>query len=63
VNYIKRLERDLRTEQNRNRQMRERIKEVEAYLLSPKFHEEDYVYVRTDMLPKLDHVLFGEYND
>ena len=29
--------------------------ELEAYLLSPKFHgpDNDYVHVRTDILPKL----------
>lgn len=37
---------------------RELVLELEAYLLSAKFHgpDNDYAHVRTDILPKLAHV-------
>jgi hypothetical protein len=37
---------------------RELVLELEAYLLSSKFHgpDNDYVHVRTDLLPKLAQV-------
>ena len=55
MNYIKSLEQErwLLTEQITT--ARKLIVELEAYLLSDKFHgpNNDHVHVRTDILPKL----------
>jgi len=57
MNYIKQLQQDLRFAQYENQDMREKLLDLKIYLLSEKFYKEDYVYVRTDMLPKLDAIL------
>ena len=40
------------------REVRDALTDLEIYLTSPKFHEEDYVYVKTDMLPKIASIRF-----
>jgi hypothetical protein len=58
MNHIARLtsERDEALEAMRD--AREIVLELEAYLLSSKFHgpDNDYAHVRTDLLPKLSRV-------
>jgi len=57
MNYIKKLQQELRFARYENQDMREKLLDLKIYLLSEKFYKEDYVYVRTDMLPKLDAIL------
>jgi len=55
MNYIKSLEQERWLLREQIIAARKHIAAIEAYLLSDKFHgaENDYVHVRTDMLPKL----------
>jgi hypothetical protein len=52
-NYIKKLQTDNAELEQRLRDALEAMTELQLYLLSPKFHVDDYVHVRTDILPKL----------
>lgn len=58
MNHIAKLTRDRTQALEALRDARELVEELEAYLLSSKFHgpDNDYVHVRTDILPKLAHV-------
>ncbi len=60
MSHIKRLliERDEAQEQLRR--AREELIELETYLTSPKFAwpDNDYVHVKTDILPKLSRIRF-----
>lgn len=55
TNYIKSLEQDRFLLTDTIERAQRLVWELEAYLLSDKFHgpDNDYVNVRTDMLPKL----------
>jgi hypothetical protein len=58
MNHIARLTTDRNDAIEQLSAARELVLELEAYLLGPKFHgpDNDYVHVRTDLLPKLAHV-------
>ena len=58
MNHIARLTSERDEAQQTLRDARELVLELEAYLLSSKFAGpgNDYVHVRTDLLPKLAHV-------
>ena len=58
MNHIAKLTRQRANALEALRDARELVEELEAYLLSSKFHgpDNDYVHVRTDLLPKLAHV-------
>jgi hypothetical protein len=58
MNHIARLTTDRNEALEQLSAARELILELEAYLLSAKFAgpDNDYVHVRTDLLPKLAHV-------
>jgi hypothetical protein len=60
TNYIKRLEQERWLLREQLTSARKQVAAIEAYLLSDKFHgpENDYVHVRTDMLPKLAALKF-----
>lgn len=55
MNHIARLKADRLEALEQLRDARDMVAELEAYLLSSKFHgpDADFVHVRTDMLPKL----------
>ena len=55
TNYIKRLEQERWLLGEQVIRARQQVQDIEAYLLSDKFHgpDHDYVHLRTDMLPKL----------
>jgi hypothetical protein len=55
-NYIKRLETDNADLRYQLAEAQKAVIELQNYLLSSKFQgvDNDYVHVRTDMLPKLD---------
>ena len=58
MNHITRLTTDRAEALEQLSAARELVLELEAYLLSSKFHgpDNDFVHVRTDMLPKLARV-------
>ena len=57
MNHITRLTTDRSEALEQLANARELVLELEAYLLSAKFAgDNDYVHVRTDLLPKLAHV-------
>jgi hypothetical protein len=57
MNHIARLTTDRNEALEQLSAARELVLELEAYLLSAKFAgDNDYVHVRTDLLPKLAHV-------
>jgi hypothetical protein len=58
MNHIARLTNELAGTIDQLTAARELVLELEAYLLSDKFHgpDNDFVHVRTDMLPKLAQV-------
>lgn len=55
-NYIKRLERELAEARALLKAANDKVVEMESYYTSPKFHEHDFAYVRTDVLPRLREV-------
>lgn len=60
MNYIQFLQDDREALQATLRQVREELLDITRYLSSSKFSapDADYVYVRTDILPKIERVRF-----
>jgi hypothetical protein len=58
MNYIKRLEAEKAELERRLANVREMLTETMTYLTTDKFAgvENDYVHVRTDMLPRLGEI-------
>ena len=59
-NYIARLQRERDEAIQQIREIRAALTEMEIYLTSPKFSgpDSDFVYVRTDILPKIASARF-----
>jgi hypothetical protein len=61
-NHIHRIIREREETQQQLRQVREMLCDIELYLTSAKFTnspDDDYVHVRTDILPKIAAVRFA----
>ena len=59
MNHIARLISERDEARAAIREARDMLTDIELYLTGRKFHEEDYVHVRTDILPKIAAVRFG----
>lgn len=59
MNYIHQLKAERDEARAAIREARELLTELECYLTSSKFHEDNTVQVRTDILPKIARVRFG----
>lgn len=59
MNYIKQLVSDRDEAWQQIREARDALTEMEHYLTSSKFHEDNTVQVRTDILPKIARVRFS----
>lgn len=58
MNYIKRLQLDKIQLETKLLVAMDELAQLQCYLLSPKFQgiDNDYVHVRTDLLPRLAHI-------
>jgi septation ring formation regulator EzrA len=65
MNYIHRLQKENEELHQQLRDVREQLAEIERYLSSSKFQgpENDYVHVRTDILPKIRTARFAAINN
>jgi hypothetical protein len=59
MNHIQRLIGEREEAWQQIREAREALTELEHYLTSSKFHEDNTVQVRTDILPKIARIRFG----
>ncbi len=61
MNHIHRITQERDAAQEKIRDLEDRLRDLEHYLLSDKFSwpENDYVHVRTDILPKISTIRFA----